>query len=119
LNGTQSYVIRENFGGLQKFTFIEKDNYLIVRIVIPNGKDKRTVVDLSDYKTVKGFSVPFKIRISVETLSARKAKVSEIKIISFRTDVKFDDSIFTLPNISHTSIEIPGLDIKSILKGII
>jgi hypothetical protein len=112
-------VISEKFGGSQKLVFIGKDDYLVFRIVVPNGKDKRTVTDMSDYKNIKGVFVPFKIRVSVENLNTKTADVSEIKIIDFRGNVKFDDSIFTMSNIYGTPVEIPGLDIKNILNSII
>ena len=120
LNGTQCYVIGENYGSLQKLTFVERDSYFILRIVVPNGKDARIVTDMSDYKKIKGgFYVPFKIRISEENLEAKTAEVNEITIKDLKTDVKFDDSLFVPKNISQTTAENPIFDIKNLLKSII
>ncbi|MDR3113882.1 MAG: hypothetical protein LBU09_05845 [Endomicrobium sp.] len=116
LNGKQCYVVGEN----EKLTFIEKNSYLVLRLVIPSGKDERTIADMSDYKKIKDdFYVPFKIRIAVENLLTKTAKISEITITALKIDVNFDDSLFVPKNISQTAAENPIFDIKSLLKSII
>jgi hypothetical protein len=110
-------VVGENYANMQKLTFVEKGSYLILRVVIPNEKGARTVVDMSDHKKIKDdLYVPFKIRISSENLEAKTSEVSEIKITDLKTDVKLDDSLFIPKNISQTSSENPVFDIRNLLR---
>jgi len=119
LNGRQCYVVGEKFGDLQKLTFIEKDSYLILRIVVPNGKDERTVTDMSDYRTVQGVSIPFNIRISAENLKTRTSSVTEIKITNFQPNLNLNPALFVPSNVSQTYEAHPVFDIKGILKNIL
>jgi hypothetical protein len=118
LNGKKCYVIGENYEDLQKLTFIEKDSYLILRISVPNGKDERIVTDMSEYKKVKDFYVPFKIRVAVENLKEKTSSVSEIKITDFKTGLGINPSLFTPSNVSDMP-DIPGFNIRDLLKSIL
>ena len=119
LNGRQCYVVGENFGGSQKLTFIEKDSYLILRIVVPNGKNERTVTDMSDYRNIQGVSIPFNIRVSAENLKEKTASVTEIKITNFQPNLNLNPALFIPSNVSQTYEAHPVFDIKGILKNIL
>lgn len=79
--------------------YLNKDNYLIMRVKsasMMNGSEVTMQTDLSDYKKVKGYMMPFATNQVINGQTINTIIFEEVKV-----NKKLDDAIFSKPGNDH------------------